>query len=154
MTVHFIGAGPGAVDLLTLRARDLIAASPVCLYAGTYVPPEMLELCPPGARKIDTADLALSEIVAEMVAAHEAGLDVARLASGDLSVFSALAEQMRRLDAAGVPYDLCPGRARVRRRGRRAAARADRADGRADRHPHPDLRARHPDARRRGSRPS
>ena len=109
MTVHFIGAGPGAVDLLTLRARDLIAASPVCLYAGTYVPPEMLALCPPDARRIDTANLALSEIVAEMVAAHEAGLDVARLASGDLSVFSALAEQMRRLDAAGVPYDLCPG---------------------------------------------
>jgi precorrin-4/cobalt-precorrin-4 C11-methyltransferase len=109
MTVHFIGAGPGAVDLLTLRARDLIAASQVCLYAGTYVPPEMLELCPPGARRIDTADLTLTAIVDEMVAAHAAGLDVARLASGDLSVFSALAEQMRRLDAAGVPYDLCPG---------------------------------------------
>ena len=109
MTVHFIGAGPGAVDLLTLRARDLIAASPVCLYAGTYVPPEMLALCPSDARKIDTADLSLSQIVDEMVAAHEAGQDVARLASGDLSVFSALAEQMRRLDAAAVPYDLCPG---------------------------------------------
>ncbi len=109
MTVHFIGAGPGAVDLLTLRARDLIAASPVCLYAGTYVPPEMLELCPPGARRIDTADLTLAEIVGEMVAAHRRGLDVARLASGDLSVFSALAEQCRRLDAAGVPYDMCPG---------------------------------------------
>ena len=109
MTVHFIGAGPGAVDLLTLRARDLIAASPVCLYAGTYVPPEMLALCPPAARKIDTADLSLSQIVDEMVAAHAAGHDVARLASGDLSVFSALAEQMRRLDAARVPYDLCPG---------------------------------------------
>ncbi len=109
MTVHFIGAGPGAVDLLTLRARDLIAASPVCLYAGTYVAPEVLEFCPPGARKVDTADLTLAEIVAEMVAAHSAGLDVARLASGDLSVFSAVAEQCRRLDAAGVPYDLCPG---------------------------------------------
>ena len=109
MTVHFIGAGPGAVDLLTLRARDLIAASPVCLYAGTYVPPEMLELCPPGARKVDTAPMTLDEIVAELVAAHAAGQDVARLASGDLSVFSALAEQMRRLDRAGVPYDLCPG---------------------------------------------
>jgi precorrin-4/cobalt-precorrin-4 C11-methyltransferase len=109
VTVHFIGAGPGAVDLLTLRARDLIAASPVCLYAGTYVPPEMLELCPPGARRIDTADLTLAEIVGEMVAAHRRGLDVARLASGDLSVFSALAEQCRRLDAAGVPYDMCPG---------------------------------------------
>ena len=109
MTVHFIGAGPGAVDLLTLRARDLIAASPVCLYAGTYVRPEMLDLCPDGARKIDTAHMTLTEIVDEMVAAHRQGLDVARLASGDLSVFSALAEQMRRLDAAGVPYDLCPG---------------------------------------------
>jgi precorrin-4/cobalt-precorrin-4 C11-methyltransferase len=109
MTVHFIGAGPGAVDLLTLRARDLLAACPVCLYAGTYVPPEMLALCPPGARFVDTADLTLDAIVAEMVAAHAEGLDVARLASGDLSVFSALAEQCRRLDAAGVPYDLCPG---------------------------------------------
>ncbi|SHL17728.1 precorrin-4/cobalt-precorrin-4 C11-methyltransferase [Pseudonocardia thermophila] len=109
MTVHFIGAGPGAVDLLTLRARDLIASSPVCLYAGTYVPPEMLELCPPGARLVDTADLSLSQIVDEMIAAHGEGLDVARLASGDLSVFSAVAEQMRRLDEAGVPYDLCPG---------------------------------------------
>jgi len=109
VTVHFIGAGPGAVDLLTLRARDLIAASPVCLYAGTYVQPEILDLCPPGARTVDTANMALSEIVDEMVAAHRAGLDVARLASGDLSVFSALAEQCRRLDAAGVPYDLCPG---------------------------------------------
>jgi precorrin-4/cobalt-precorrin-4 C11-methyltransferase len=109
VTVHFIGAGPGAVDLLTLRARDLIAASPVCLYAGTYVPPEMLAICPPAARLVDTAQLSLSEIVDEMVAAHAEGLDVARLASGDLSVFSALAEQMRRLDAAGVPYDLCPG---------------------------------------------
>ena len=108
MTVHFIGAGPGAVDLLTLRARDLIAASPVCLYAGTYVTPEILALCPPGARVVDTADLTLSRIVEEMVAAHEAGLDVARLASGDLSVFSALAEQCRRLDEAGVPNDHCP----------------------------------------------
>ena len=109
MTVHFIGAGPGPVDLLTLRARDLIAASPVCLYAGTYVPPAMLDLCPPGARTVDTAGLTLGEIVDVMVAAHREGLDVARLASGDLSVFSTVAEQLRRLDAAGVPYDLCPG---------------------------------------------
>src|SRR5512132_3505485 len=86
-TVHFIGAGPGAVDLLTLRARDLIAASPVCLYAGTYVRPEMLDLCPSGARRIDTAQMTLTEIVDEMVAAHRQSLDVARLASGDLSVF-------------------------------------------------------------------
>src|SRR6187397_3000065 len=94
-TVHFIGAGPGAVDLLTLRARDLIAASPLCLYAGTYVTPAILALCPPGARTVDTAHMSLAEIVDEMVAAHRAGLDVARLASGDLSVFSALAEQCR-----------------------------------------------------------
>lgn len=109
MTVHFIGAGPGAPDLLTVRARDLIAASPVCLYAGTYVPPEMLAICPPGARTVDTANMTLTEIVDVMVQADRDGLDVARLASGDLSVFSALAEQMRRLDAAGVDYDLCPG---------------------------------------------
>src|SRR4029078_620235 len=109
VTVSFIGPGPGAVDLLTLRARDLIAASPVCLYAGTYVRPEMLDLCPEGARRIDTAHMTLTRIGDEMVAAHREGLDVARLASGDLSVFSALAEQMRRLDVAGVPYDLCPG---------------------------------------------
>ena len=109
MTVHFIGAGPGAVDLLTLRARDLIAASPVCLYAGSLVPPEMLEICPPDARTIDTALMTLDEITDEMVRAHRHGLDVARLASGDPSVFSALAEQMRRLEAQGVPYDVCPG---------------------------------------------
>ncbi|GAA4553498.1 precorrin-4 C(11)-methyltransferase [Pseudonocardia xishanensis] len=109
MTVHFIGAGPGAVDLLTIRARDLIAASPVCLYAGSLVPREMLEICPPDARTVDTALMTLAEIVEEMVRAHEHGLDVARLASGDPSVFSAMAEQMRRLDAAGVPYDVTPG---------------------------------------------
>lgn len=109
MTVHFIGAGPGAVDLLTLRGRDLIAASPVCLYAGSLVPPEMLDICPPQARTIDTALMTLDEIVAEMVRAHAHGLDVARLASGDPSVFSAMAEQIRRLEAEGVPYDVCPG---------------------------------------------
>jgi len=109
VTVHFVGAGPGAVDLLTLRARDLIAASPVCLYAGSLVPPEMLALCPPDARTVDTALMTLGEIVEEMVRAHAHGLDVARLASGDPSVFSAMAEQMRRLDAAGVPYDVTPG---------------------------------------------
>lgn len=109
MTVHFIGAGPGAVDLLTLRARDLIAASPVCLYAGSLVPPEMLEICPPGARRVDTALMTLDEILDEMLRAHRHGLDVARLASGDPSVFSAMAEQMRRLEAEGVGYDVCPG---------------------------------------------
>ncbi|GAB3517813.1 precorrin-4 C(11)-methyltransferase [Phytohabitans suffuscus] len=109
VTVHFIGAGPGAADLITVRGRDLIAASAVCLYAGSLVPPALLDACPPGARKVDTARLTLDEIVAELVAAHEAGHDVARLHSGDPSIFSAMAEQMRRLDAAGVPYDVTPG---------------------------------------------
>jgi precorrin-4/cobalt-precorrin-4 C11-methyltransferase len=109
MTVHFIGAGPGAADLITVRGRDLIAASPVCLYAGALVPVELLDHCPPGARKVDTWHLDLDQIVAELVAAHERGEDVARLQSGDPSVFSAMAEQMRRLDAAGVPYDVTPG---------------------------------------------
>jgi precorrin-4/cobalt-precorrin-4 C11-methyltransferase len=107
--VHFIGAGPGAADLITVRGQRLIAASPVCLYAGSLVPAELLASCPPGARLIDTARLALDEIVAEMVTAYAAGLDVARLHSGDPSVFSAVAEQMRRLDEAGVPYDVTPG---------------------------------------------
>ncbi|GAA2154636.1 precorrin-4 C(11)-methyltransferase [Actinomadura napierensis] len=109
MTVHFIGAGPGAADLMTVRGRDLVAASPVCLYAGSLVPPEVLEWCPPGARLMDTAQMVLDDIVAELVAAHGRGQDVARLHSGDPSVFSAMAEQMRRLDAAGVPYDVTPG---------------------------------------------
>ncbi|HEY0690540.1 MAG TPA: precorrin-4 C(11)-methyltransferase [Kribbella sp.] len=109
MTVHFIGAGPGAADLITVRGRDLIAASPVCLYAGALVPVELLDHCPADARKVDTARLNLDEILAELVRAHEAGLEVARLHSGDPSVFSAMAEQMRRLDAAGVPYDVTPG---------------------------------------------
>ena len=109
MTVHFIGAGPGAADLMTLRGRDLIAASPVCLYAGSLVPPEVLTWCPPGARLVDTADLDLDAIVTELIAAHRAGRDVARLHSGDPSLYSAMAEQMRRLDAEGVPYDVTPG---------------------------------------------
>ena len=109
MTVHFIGAGPGAADLVTVRGQRLLAASPVCLYAGSLVPAELLESCPPGARLVDTAALTLDHIVAEMVTAHAAGQDVARLHSGDPSVFSAVAEQMRRLDAAGVPYDVTPG---------------------------------------------
>ncbi|MUN39588.1 precorrin-4 C(11)-methyltransferase [Actinomadura litoris] len=109
MTVHFIGAGPGAADLMTVRGRDLVAASPVCLYAGSLVPVEVLEWCPPDARRVDTARMVLDDIVAELVAAHARGQDVARLHSGDPSVFSAMAEQMRRLDAAGVPYDVTPG---------------------------------------------
>ncbi|MEI8412472.1 MULTISPECIES: precorrin-4 C(11)-methyltransferase [unclassified Kribbella] len=109
MTVHFIGAGPGAADLITVRGRDLIASSPVCLYAGALVPVELLDHCPVGARKVDTADLNLDEIIAELAAAHADGLDVARLHSGDPSVFSAMAEQMRRLDDLGIPYDVTPG---------------------------------------------
>ncbi|PWW56885.1 precorrin-4 C(11)-methyltransferase [Actinokineospora spheciospongiae] len=109
MTVHFIGAGPGAADLITVRGQRVVAAAPVCLYAGALVPVELLELCPPGARRVDTANLTLDEIVAELLAAHAAGHDVARLHSGDPSVFSAVAEQMRRLDAAGVPYEVVPG---------------------------------------------
>lgn len=109
MTVHFIGAGPGAADLITLRGRDLIARCPVCLYAGSIVPAALLAYCPPGARIVDSAPLSLDEIEAEFVAAHEAGKDVARLQSGDLSVYSALAEQLRRLDRRGIPYTLTPG---------------------------------------------
>src|SRR6185295_14557285 len=109
VTVHFIGAGPGAADLITVRGRDLIARCPVCLYAGSIVPQELLAYCPAGARIVDTAPLSLDEIEAEFVAAHEAGKDVARLQSGDLAVFSALAEQLRRLERRGIPYTLTPG---------------------------------------------
>ncbi|GAA5055160.1 precorrin-4/cobalt-precorrin-4 C11-methyltransferase [Thermocatellispora tengchongensis] len=109
MTVRFVGAGPGAADLITVRGQRVLASSPVCLYAGSLVPAELLAECPPGARLVDTAALTLDEIVAEMLAAHAAGLDVARLHSGDPSVFSAMAEQMRRLDAHGVPYEVVPG---------------------------------------------
>lgn len=109
MTVHFIGAGPGAADLITVRGRDLIARCPVCLYAGSIVPAEILSWCPLGARIIDTAPLDLDRIEAEYVRAFEAGEDVARLHSGDLSVYSAVAEQMRRLERRGIPYTLTPG---------------------------------------------
>ncbi|WP_137898454.1 precorrin-4 C(11)-methyltransferase [Sphingomonas sp. 2SG] len=109
MTVHFIGAGPGAPDLLTLRGRDRIAASPVCLYAGSLVPAALLDHCPPGARIVNTASLSLDEIVAAIVAAHEAGQDVARLHSGDLSIWSAMGEQLRRLRALGIPVTITPG---------------------------------------------
>jgi precorrin-4/cobalt-precorrin-4 C11-methyltransferase len=109
VTVHFIGAGPGAADLITLRGRDLIARCPVCLYAGSIVPRELLAHCPSDARVVDTAPLTLDQIEAELVAAHAAGLDVARLQSGDLSVYSALAEQIRRLERRGIPYTVTPG---------------------------------------------
>jgi len=107
--IHFIGAGPGAPDLLTLRAQRLIAECPVCLYAGALVPPEVLAHAREGARLVDTQHLDLDQIVAEMRAAHERSEDVARLHSGDLSIYSAAAEQMRRLDALGIPWDVTPG---------------------------------------------
>ncbi|ALG91479.1 MULTISPECIES: precorrin-4 C(11)-methyltransferase [Actibacterium] len=109
MTVHFIGAGPGAADLITLRGRDLIAACPICLYAGSLVPEALLAHCPPGARIVNTAPLSLDEIIAEIKSAHAAGRDVARLHSGDLSVWSAMGEQLRRLRAEGIPFDITPG---------------------------------------------
>lgn len=109
MTVHFIGAGPGAVDLITLRGRELIGACPVCLYAGSLIPKAMLGWCPPGARIVDTAPLDLDAIIAEIQAAHAGGKDVARLHSGDISIWSATGEQMRRLDQLGIPYEITPG---------------------------------------------
>ncbi len=109
MTVHFIGAGPGAADLITLRGRDLIAACPVCLYAGSLVPEALLSHCPPGARIVNTAPMSLDEIMAEIQSAHAAGHDVARLHSGDLSVWSAMGEQLRRLRDLSIPYDVTPG---------------------------------------------
>ncbi|MGR3249567.1 MAG: precorrin-4 C(11)-methyltransferase [Paracoccus sp. (in: a-proteobacteria)] len=109
MTVHFIGAGPGAADLITLRGRDLIAACPVCLYAGSLVPPALLQHCPSGARIVNTAPLSLGGIIQEMADAHAAGQDVARLHSGDLSVWSAMGEQLRRLRQLGIPFQVTPG---------------------------------------------
>ena len=109
MTIHFIGAGPGAPDLITLRGRDLIGSSAVCLYAGSLVPQALLAHCPPGAKIINTAPLSLDEIIAELESAHAAGQDVARLHSGDLSVWSAMGEQLRRLRALNIPYDVTPG---------------------------------------------
>jgi len=109
VTVHFIGAGPGAADLITLRGRDLIAASPVCLYAGSLVPEALLSHCPEGARIVNTARLSLDDIMEEIGAADAAGHDVARLHSGDLSVWSAMGEQLRRLREMGIAYDVTPG---------------------------------------------
>ena len=109
MTVYFIGAGPGASDLITLRGQRLIERCPVCLYAGSLVPPEIVAAAPPDALVRDTAPMHLDEIVAEMQRAHEAGQDVARVHSGDPSIYGAIAEQMRRLDALSIPYEVVPG---------------------------------------------
>ena len=109
MTVHFIGAGPGAPDLITLRGLRLIERCPICLYAGSLVPREILTAAPAGARVIDTAPLTLDEIMAHLIEAHEQGLDVARLHSGDPSLYGAIAEQMRRLQPLGIPFDVIPG---------------------------------------------
>ncbi|MEX2615304.1 MAG: precorrin-4 C(11)-methyltransferase [Alphaproteobacteria bacterium] len=109
MTVHFIGAGPGAADLITVRGQNLIRTSPVVLYAGSLVPAEIVAQAPAGARVLDTAPLNLNEIIAEIAAAHAQGLDVARVHSGDPALYGATGEQMRRLDALGIPYDVVPG---------------------------------------------
>lgn len=107
--IHFVGAGPGAADLITVRAARRLAECAVCLYAGSLVPADVLAHCPSGARLVDTANLTLDEIIATMVEADQAGLDVVRLCSGDPSVFSAVAEQVRRLERAGIGYDITPG---------------------------------------------
>jgi precorrin-4/cobalt-precorrin-4 C11-methyltransferase len=109
VTVYFIGAGPGAADLITVRGRDLLARCPVCLYAGSIVPPDLLAYCRQDARLVDTAPMSLDQIEAEFLRAHDAGRDVARLHSGDLSIFSAVAEQVRRLQRQSIPYALVPG---------------------------------------------
>ena len=109
MTVHFIGAGPGAPDLITVRGLRLIERCPVCLYAGSLVPREIVAATPPGARVIDTAPLTLDEIITEIETADREGAEVARVHSGDPSIYGAIAEQMRRLDRLGIPYDVTPG---------------------------------------------
>jgi precorrin-4/cobalt-precorrin-4 C11-methyltransferase len=109
MTVYFIGAGPGAADLITVRGQRLLSACSVCLYAGSIMPDDLLALCPPGAKVVDTGPLTLDQIIAEMTEAHSAGLDVARLHSGDPSLYSAVAEQCRRLAELGVDYEIVPG---------------------------------------------
>jgi precorrin-4/cobalt-precorrin-4 C11-methyltransferase len=109
VTVHFIGAGPGAPDLITVRGQALVRRAKVVLYAGSLVPRAVIAQAPKRARVIDTAPLTLDEIIAEIAAAHEAGHDVARLHSGDPSLYGAIAEQMRRLDALGIPYAVVPG---------------------------------------------
>jgi precorrin-4/cobalt-precorrin-4 C11-methyltransferase len=109
MTVHFIGAGPGAADLITVRGQRLLQRCPVCLYAGSIMPEDLLEFCPPEARIVDTGPLTLEQIIDEIAAADADGHDVARLHSGDPSLYSAVAEQCRRLDSLGIGYEIVPG---------------------------------------------
>ncbi|MGB5110771.1 MAG: precorrin-4 C(11)-methyltransferase [Mycobacterium sp.] len=109
MTVYLIGAGPGAADLITVRGQRLLSRCPVCLYAGSIMPEDLLEYCPADAKVVDTGPLTLDQIIGELAAADAAGLDVARLHSGDPSIYSALAEQCRRLDALGIAYEIVPG---------------------------------------------
>ena len=109
MTVHFIGAGPGDPELITVRGLKLIGRCPVCLYAGSLVPREIVSSAPEGARVLDTAPMTLDQILGEMEAAHGRGEDVARVHSGDPSLYGAVAEQIRRLRALGIPYDITPG---------------------------------------------
>jgi precorrin-4/cobalt-precorrin-4 C11-methyltransferase len=109
MTVHFIGAGPGDPDLITVKGLRLIQSCPVCLYAGSLVPEAVVAAAPEGARVIDTAPMTLDQIVDEMAAAHARGEDVARVHSGDPSLYGAIAEQIRRLRALGIPFDITPG---------------------------------------------
>ncbi|MDQ0455903.1 precorrin-4 C(11)-methyltransferase [Rhizobium paknamense] len=109
MTVYFIGAGPGAPDLITVRGLRLIERCPVCLYAGSLVPEEIVKAAPEDARVRDTAPMHLDDIIAEIEKAHGEGKDVARVHSGDPSIYGAIAEQMRRLDALDIPYEVVPG---------------------------------------------
>jgi len=109
VTVHFIGAGPGAADLITVRGLRLIEKCPVCIYAGSLVPKDVVASAPADARLVDSSSMTLDEIIAEMAAAHAKGQDVARVHSGDPSIYGAVAEQMRRLDVLGIPYDVTPG---------------------------------------------
>tara|TARA_A100001037_G_scaffold100961_1_gene91985 strand:+ start:198 stop:956 length:759 start_codon:yes stop_codon:yes gene_type:complete len=109
VTVYFIGAGPGAADLITVRGQSLIQRASVVLYAGSLVPPELIALAPPDATVMDTAPMTLDEIIDEISRAHAAGHDVARVHSGDPALYGAIAEQMRRLGARGIPYDIVPG---------------------------------------------
>ena len=135
MTVYFIGAGPGAADLITVRGLRLIERCPVCLYAGSLVPAEIVAAAPKGARVLDTAPMHLDAIVAEIATAHRAGKDVARVHSGDPSIYGAIAEQMRRLDALEIPYEIVPGVPAFAGAAARAEDRTDAAGDRPDHHP-------------------